>query len=665
MKRFSSQTQESFRARLHTRSIDETPCVGRSYTMTEHAHSMLSHAGMDNYVKQAKNMVEAFINATDILGENQWSYSGYKNGITLHFVEGENVNVPCNVHAGCRMNGELEEVSESLVVTDSTAYKSMMRSLYPDFVDGVVLENILLPSNLHPYRYVGLKWIAFKSSSSSTSDHDFVILEYTDLFEDDQGEKIAFQVYQSVDVLPPIDVPHEKSCSFSRGRLPILGYMFHTTNKSDELHMSYSCSVESTPGILSHVTKLMKAKIRYITSVRAKRDAIVLVQRVIPTSEQDFCRLCEKTFGIWRRRHNCYKCGGVICGTCSSVQAVHVHDIGERNLRVCTPCVSEARRTARNEALSSLAGLIIGPNDGGGENARSSLSSCSSSVHSIKGESLNFELEENVAALPTYGIGSPPADHVSTMHELLEPVRELLKNYQNISSISTGLRMPKANFLNRSFSSGRMGKKRSFLVIKRRGSPADLAMGTDSFRFREDRIDDLDVDSHASSNQSPISLVSEDGVFRDQVNSDYAERPRLVREKRTASDGPRFLSSRTVDSDILEAAIARSQGLLEATEIANDLAQHMRRAAHHRIRSLQLENEAYATSHTHSQFMSELDGDSVKSLRSSPFSSLPSLTSQLRTFGDEEYNGDNQSSHNTPGGPIILTGELRSHSNTV
>nr|CCA16028.1 sporangia induced hypothetical protein [Albugo laibachii Nc14] len=629
--------------------------------MTEHANTILSHARMENYVTQAKDMVEALTNATDILGENQWSYSGSKNGITLYCIEGDNVNVnvPCNVHAGCKMNGGIEEVSESLVVTNTTAYKSTMRSLYPDFVDGVVLENILLPSYLHPYRYVGLKWIVFKSNSSFTSDHDFVILEYIDLIEDDQGEKIAFQVYQSVDVPPSIDGPYGKSSNLSRGRLPILGYMFHTTNKPDELHMSYSCSVESTPGILSHVKKLLNAKIKYITSVRTKRDAIILVQQVIPTSEQDFCRLCEKTFGIWRRRHNCYKCGGVICGTCSSVQVVHVQVIGERNLRVCTPCVSEARRTARSEAFSALAGTSLGLNEGGADNARSSLSSCSSSVHSIKGESINFELDDFVAPMADDDNVSPSIDHADTMHELLEPVRELLKNYQNISSCPTGPRMPKANFLNRSFSSGRMGKKRSFLVTKRRGSPVDLAMGIDSRRSRDVRIDDSDSDmeSHGSSNQSPIHSVSRAGIFRDQVNSDCTVRPRLVREKRTASDGPRFFSSRALDNDILEAAIARSQGLLEATEVANELAQHMRRAAHHRIRSLQLDNEAYASAHTQSQVMSTFHDNPIKVLRTPPFSSLPSLAAPSGICGKEDFNGDNQSSHNKQSAPVILAVE--------
>ena len=34
-------------------------------------------------------------------------------------------------------------------------------------------------------------------------------------------------------------------------------------------------------------------------------------------SESDSCRVCEKTFGVFRRRHHCRKCGRLVCGNCS------------------------------------------------------------------------------------------------------------------------------------------------------------------------------------------------------------------------------------------------------------------------------------------------------------------------------------------------------------
>jgi len=38
----------------------------------------------------------------------------------------------------------------------------------------------------------------------------------------------------------------------------------------------------------------------------------------VPNSKADKCNLCNEVFGIWRRRHHCRLCGGVVCWACST-----------------------------------------------------------------------------------------------------------------------------------------------------------------------------------------------------------------------------------------------------------------------------------------------------------------------------------------------------------
>ncbi|EOD13637.1 hypothetical protein EMIHUDRAFT_49505, partial [Emiliania huxleyi CCMP1516] len=37
----------------------------------------------------------------------------------------------------------------------------------------------------------------------------------------------------------------------------------------------------------------------------------------VPNNERRGCNICQKKFGLLRRKHHCRLCGEVICGDCS------------------------------------------------------------------------------------------------------------------------------------------------------------------------------------------------------------------------------------------------------------------------------------------------------------------------------------------------------------
>jgi hypothetical protein len=121
-------------------------------------------------------MTEALLEATDLLGGITWCLVHEKNGISLFRADSE-ANSPCNVHAVCKFIGEIDDVSDSMVTNTTEAYQKMMAMLSSDFIEGAVIHNIVEPNEENPYRYIGIKWVAFKSSSPFTKDRDFIILE--------------------------------------------------------------------------------------------------------------------------------------------------------------------------------------------------------------------------------------------------------------------------------------------------------------------------------------------------------------------------------------------------------------------------------------------------------------------------------------------------------
>lgn len=53
------------------------------------------------------------------------------------------------------------------------------------------------------------------------------------------------------------------------------------------------------------------------TTLKITKDLAVEASQWEPDSASATCRLCAKTFGIFRRRHHCRNCGRLVCNKCS------------------------------------------------------------------------------------------------------------------------------------------------------------------------------------------------------------------------------------------------------------------------------------------------------------------------------------------------------------
>lgn len=59
----------------------------------------------------------------------------------------------------------------------------------------------------------------------------------------------------------------------------------------------------------------------------------------IPNEQTNGCMLCGKAFGVFRRKHHCRSCGGLVCGKCSP-EKHYVHGYKDQRVRVCKTCAA-------------------------------------------------------------------------------------------------------------------------------------------------------------------------------------------------------------------------------------------------------------------------------------------------------------------------------------
>lgn len=72
----------------------------------------------------------------------------------------------------------------------------------------------------------------------------------------------------------------------------------------------------------------------------------------IPDNEASMCMLCRKTkFTTLNRRHHCRKCGGVICGACSTKRFL-LPQQSSKPLRICDKCYSQITNEEKSRDIA-------------------------------------------------------------------------------------------------------------------------------------------------------------------------------------------------------------------------------------------------------------------------------------------------------------------------
>ncbi|EEY66692.1 uncharacterized protein PITG_17242 [Phytophthora infestans T30-4] len=256
--------------------------------------------------------------------------------------------------------------------------RSISAYLFRDyFLDAAVLQVLETQTEDDPFRFFGIKWMAFASPSKPAkffSPRDHAYYEYAKTVTTDEGHKVLVKVMQSVgdDVLPPLTqlVGHDKpgdgvdpsKLRFVRGHISMISmYRFDEATNAVKVFAEGALDPGGRAGswlgsaFLSQFAPTVVrieycADIKYImkhgmvfphppaalthshsgqsvdksqstmsgSEVTAHGPAgMPFSPSWVPDHQRKVCFVCFKSFGIVRRhRHHCRMCGEVMCSRC-------------------------------------------------------------------------------------------------------------------------------------------------------------------------------------------------------------------------------------------------------------------------------------------------------------------------------------------------------------
>ncbi|CAN4078429.1 unnamed protein product [Withania somnifera] len=103
------------------------------------------------------------------------------------------------------------------------------------------------------------------------------------------------------------------------------------------------------------VESLRGRQVEHITCGSSTTAAICL-HKSASSTDQSACRGCSMSFGITRKRQNCYNCGLLFCCTCCSKKITNASLAPDKTkaFRVCDPCFYQLQRIAQSYRASKL-----------------------------------------------------------------------------------------------------------------------------------------------------------------------------------------------------------------------------------------------------------------------------------------------------------------------
>ncbi|CEG42460.1 Zinc finger, RING/FYVE/PHD-type [Plasmopara halstedii] len=262
----------------------------------------------------------------------------------------------------------------ALYSDNTTDFRSNSTFLIENALDAVVLNAIETKTDEKPHHYLGLNWLATRSSGIFGKNRDVCYLRSTGTTVDVSKTNIGYVVMQSVDI--PENTSLEIPLGFLRCKMSaVLLFKDNTDNDASNVLWQGSISMndhssskliqfihETFTSIVSNLNKVEEAK--YMArQVEGQR-----FQRMIAGVDRKFCYICHRKFSLVRQRSRCSACGENMCKDCevsSRAKAFNSasFDVPTPSLSrpeyvlFCKSCVASARHDMKNQTASCNARL--------------------------------------------------------------------------------------------------------------------------------------------------------------------------------------------------------------------------------------------------------------------------------------------------------------------
>lgn len=343
--------------------------------------SRMSADQFETLTTKLEKVVEAHVNSTSTWLDNptqglpytneSWKPHLDKKNCTIYRQkETETSNMQRKVLMRAKVDTSLDNIQYALNCCTTESQRAYMAHCYQDsFLDSAVLQVHAKPSQEDPFRFVGIKWLAFQSSLDSVfSCRDTIVLECSKTIKDARGQTVLARVQQSIDLADCNG--NERNFGFIRTSgtwIWLFRSMGPSTGKVDVSMISEEQfdGNRNTPSWLANraVSTLYTVALHHATAADAKflvQARLITDKAWVPNSERSACSVCFKSFNLLRSRHHCRVCAEIMCSACTIELGIQSSKLPPGMLpetgssfivsveKFCYKCVNKARQERRS-----------------------------------------------------------------------------------------------------------------------------------------------------------------------------------------------------------------------------------------------------------------------------------------------------------------------------
>jgi hypothetical protein len=262
--------------------------------------------------------------------------------------------------------GTLEDAMLGTVTPTELSMASRSLAIQDEFIRHRVLQDIKVPTQEEPFKYLGLKW-AMRSSSlrSIVRARDLVFVEasgFQYITLNHSHERIGYTLCHTVEI-PELQPATTKGvtrakfsmCSVYRQREPGIVDVFVTLMSDPGGRLPHKLAAQSAANALIAAAKLMDCaverklewmlKSNYTASVSPDGECIAVAKA---HGSHWCCMRCTRNLSSFASLGACGVCHSTVCLRCLTPRKLVVgsspRDLRRKTFQVCTGCIASAQR---------------------------------------------------------------------------------------------------------------------------------------------------------------------------------------------------------------------------------------------------------------------------------------------------------------------------------
>ncbi|GAB9473252.1 hypothetical protein Gpo141_00010407 [Globisporangium polare] len=250
--------------------------------------------------------------------------------------------------------GKLDDVMYGVATPDAAAMLLKASITKNRCVGGAVLNQIQGPTVDEPYRFLGIKWLVMSPPAAALNavvrSRDLVFVEATGIQTLPDGERVGYQLMQSVDIPGYGSLEHH---SLTRGRISFCSVFKQLANGTVDVYLRGY--VEALGKVIDAVAHKMAASgfssswntvgcARYKKLMWCVQHSHGRASVSMARHNYNSCADCNKRFGAFSSAGACILCRQRLCSRCRVVSKLRVVDaelcLEESEGIICNKCVA-------------------------------------------------------------------------------------------------------------------------------------------------------------------------------------------------------------------------------------------------------------------------------------------------------------------------------------